>query len=42
MLFLPMGDNHPTRIQGAFISEEEIQKVVDFVCEQQKASMIIV
>ena len=37
MLFLPMGDNHPTRIQGAFISEEEIQKVVDYVCEQQKA-----
>lgn len=37
MLFLPMGDNHPTRIQGAFLSEEEIQKVVDFVCEQQKA-----
>lgn len=37
MLFLPMGDNHPTRIQGAFISEEEIQRVVDFVCEQQKA-----
>ena len=37
MLFLPMGDNSPTRIQGAFISEEEIQKVVDYVCEQQKA-----
>ena len=37
MLFLPMGDNHPTRVQGAFISEEEIQKIVDFVCEQQKA-----
>ena len=37
MLFLPMGENSPTRIQGAFISEEEIQKVVDFVCEQQKA-----
>ena len=37
MLFLPMGENHPTRIQGAFVSEEEIQKVVDFVCEQQKA-----
>lgn len=37
MLFLPMGDNHPTRIQGAFVSEEEIQKVVDYVCEQQKA-----
>lgn len=37
MLFLPMGDNHPTRIQGAFVGEEEIQKVVDYVCEQQKA-----
>ena len=37
MLFLPMGENSPTRIQGAFISEGEIQKVVDFVCEQQKA-----
>ena len=37
MLFLPMGENSPTRIQGAFVTEEEIQKVVDFVCEQQKA-----
>ena len=37
MLFLPMGESSPTRIQGAFISENEIQKVVDFVCEQQKA-----
>lgn len=37
MLFLPMGESSPTRIQGAFISEAEIQKVVDFVCEQQKA-----
>lgn len=37
MLFMPMGVNHPTRIQGAFISEDEIQKVVDYVCNQQKA-----
>ena len=37
MLFLPMGESSPTRVQGAFISENEIQKVVDFVCEQQKA-----
>ena len=37
MLFLPMGESSPTRIQGAYISEDEIQKVVDFVCEQQKA-----
>ena len=37
MLFLPMGENTPTRIQGAFVSEEEIQRVVNYVCEQQKA-----
>ena len=37
MLFLPMGSNHPTRIQGAYLSEEEIEKVVNYVCEQQKA-----
>ena len=37
MLFLPMGENSPVRIQGAFVSEQEIQKVVDYVCEQQKA-----
>ena len=38
MLFLPMGENAPTRIQGAYVDEEEIQKVVDYVCEQQKAN----
>ena len=37
MLFLPMGESTPVRIQGAFVDEEEIQKVVDYVCEQQKA-----
>ena len=37
MLFLPMGDNHATRIQGAFVSEEEIQRVVNYVCKEQKA-----
>lgn len=37
MLFLPMGENAPARIQGAYVDEDEIQKVVDFVCEQQKA-----
>ena len=29
-LFLPMGASKPTRLQGAFISDEEIQAVVDF------------
>ena len=37
MLFLPMGESIPQRIQGAFVSEEEISRLVDFVCKQQKA-----
>ena len=37
MLFLPMGESIPQRIQGAFVSEEEIIRLVDFVCKQQTA-----
>lgn len=37
MLFLPMGESIPQRIQGAFVSEEEINRLVDFVCKQQTA-----
>lgn len=37
MLFLPMGENIPIRIQGAFVSEEELQKLVDYTISQQKA-----
>ena len=37
MLFKPMGENVPQRIQGAYVSEEELQKIVDFVISQQKA-----
>ena len=37
MLFLPQGTNAPIRIQGTFISEEETKKIVDYVCNQQKA-----
>ncbi|NLE81282.1 MAG: DNA translocase FtsK [Rhodococcus sp.] len=33
-LFLPMGAGKPTRLQGAFITDEEIQKVVDFTKNQ--------
>ena len=32
-----MGENVPQRIQGAFVSEEELQKIVDFTISQQKA-----
>ena len=37
MLFLPMGESIPQRIQGAFVSEEEITKLVDFCSKQQQA-----
>ncbi|WP_257351484.1 FtsK/SpoIIIE family DNA translocase [Pseudalkalibacillus decolorationis] len=37
MLFFPIGANKPTRVQGAFLSDEEVQKIVDFVISQQKA-----
>jgi len=37
MLYLPMGENTPTRIQGSYISDDEIKKLIDYVCGQQKA-----
>lgn len=37
MLFKPMGDDTPLRVQGTYISESEIKNVVDFTIAQQKA-----
>lgn len=37
MLFLPAGSSKPIRVQGAFLSDAEVEGVVDFVIEQQKA-----
>ncbi|WP_188205860.1 FtsK/SpoIIIE family DNA translocase [Alkalibacillus aidingensis] len=37
MLFLPVGASKPTRIQGAFLSDDEVESVVNFCVEQQKA-----
>ena len=37
MLFLPQGENVPIRVQGTFISDEEIKAVVDWCIAQQKA-----
>lgn len=37
MLFLPMGESIPMRVQGAFVSEEEIEKLVNYTISQQKA-----
>lgn len=37
MLFMPAGTSKPVRVQGAFLSDEEVQDIVDFVISQQKA-----
>lgn len=37
MLFLPIGVNSPTRIQGSFITDDEIKRIIDYTVEQQKA-----
>jgi S-DNA-T family DNA segregation ATPase FtsK/SpoIIIE len=37
MLFLPVGQSKPIRIQGAFLSDSEVEEVVNFVISQQKA-----
>lgn len=37
MLFLPMGASKPIRVQGAFVSDEEVEAIVQFVISQQKA-----
>lgn len=37
MLFLPAGASKPIRVQGAFLSDEEVEEIVDFVISQQKA-----
>ena len=31
MLFYPIGASKPTRVQGAFVSDKEVEKIVDFV-----------
>jgi S-DNA-T family DNA segregation ATPase FtsK/SpoIIIE len=35
MLYSPVGESKPLRIQGAFISEEEVEKVVSFIKNHQ-------
>ena len=37
MLFFPVGASKPVRVQGAFLSDEEVEEVVEFVIDQQKA-----
>lgn len=37
MLFLPAGESKPVRVQGAFVSDEEVEEIVNYVIGQQKA-----
>ena len=36
MLYYPIGENKPIRVQGAFISEEEVEKVVNFIKNEEE------
>lgn len=37
MLFLPMGEISPERIQGAYVSDDELEALVNYTVNQQKA-----
>ncbi|MCM3765707.1 DNA translocase FtsK [Neobacillus niacini] len=37
MLFMPVGATKPVRVQGAFLSDQEVENTVEFVISQQKA-----
>lgn len=37
MLFYPSGYQKPIRVQGAFVSDEEVSKVVEFLKEENNA-----
>ena len=40
MLYVGNGDSSQTRIQGAFLSDQEVQDVVNYVVEQQQANYV--
>ena len=41
MLFLPPGTSALNRAQGAYVSDEEIHRVVSFICDQAPAKYLI-
>ncbi|MBR3254732.1 MAG: DNA translocase FtsK [Clostridia bacterium] len=38
MLFFPAGASKPSRVQGAFVSDEEVEKIVDFIKQNGTAT----
>lgn len=38
MLFKPIDENHPVRLQGAFISDEDVERMVNFIKNQAEAA----
>ena len=38
MLFYPSGSPKPSRVQGAFVSDEEVEKIVSFVKSNGEAT----
>ncbi len=37
MLFKPIDENHPVRLQGSFISDDDVERIVDFIKDQAEA-----
>lgn len=37
MLFKPIDENHPVRLQGAFLSDDDVEAVVTFIKDQSEA-----
>ncbi|PWI58234.1 FtsK/SpoIIIE family DNA translocase [Sulfoacidibacillus thermotolerans] len=40
MLYMPVGASKPVRLQGAFLSEPEVERLVEFVRRQQEAQYL--
>ena len=37
MLFKPIDENHPVRLQGSFISDDDVERIVNFIKAQADA-----
>jgi S-DNA-T family DNA segregation ATPase FtsK/SpoIIIE len=41
MLFLPPGSSHLIRSQGVYVTDEEINRIISFICDQAPANYLI-